>query len=302
MTSLDPTPSSPATPRRGTAAICGATGYLGRHVVRALHADGWHVRALARDAARLGDAADACDEVLVGQPTDRATLDELFDGADLAFSSIGVRSFRRRPTFREVDEAINLALVEAAEAAGVERFVFVSVLRADELRSHSPLLEARERVVDRLRASTMAATIIRPTGFYNDIDAFRQMAERGRVWLIGKDSTRINPIHGADLAEVIREAASSGDTTDRTVGGPDVFTQAELAAAAFVGTGNPPKVSHVPSWLVRAIGRAVSPLNANAGANLQMFALMGRTDMVGATVGSHRLADHFQQTPETDRT
>ncbi len=281
-------------PGRRTVVVCGATGYLGRHVVRALHDDGWRVRALVRDASRLGDAADACDEVFIGRPTDPATLDGLFDGADAAFSSIGTRSFKRRPSFREVDERANLHLVDAAERAGVGRFVFVSVLGGAELRDSSPLIEARERVVDRLRAGTMTTTIIRPTGFFNDMDAFRQMAERGRVWLIGDDHTRINPIHGADLAEVIREALASDDTADRTVGGPDVLTQAEIAECAFAATGGGAvKVSRVSSGLVRAIGRSIGRVNPNAGANLRMFAVMGERDMVGTPVGTHHLADDF---------
>lgn len=281
-------------PDRGTVVVCGATGYLGGHVVRALHADGWRVRALVRDASRLGDAADSCDEVFVGRPTEPETLEGVFDGADAAFSSIGTRSFRRRPTFREVDERANLNLVEAAEQAGVLRFVFVSILRGDELRHASPLIEARERVVDRLRAGSMAATIIRPTGFFNDMGAFRDMAERGRVWLIGDDRTRINPIHGADLADVVRSAFASTDTSDRSVGGPDVLTQADVAVAAFDAVGRQPvKVARVPSGVVRTIGRVIGPLNPNAGANLRMFAVMGEQDMVGDVVGTHHLADDF---------
>lgn len=286
-----PTPSN-----RPTVVVCGATGYLGRHVVRALHADGWRVRALVRDPARLGDAAECCDEVFVGHPTDPSTLDGLFDGADAAFSSIGVRSFRRRPSFRDVDERANLALVDAAERAGVGRFVFVSILRGDELRDRSPLIDARERVVDHLRAGTMTTTIIRPTGFFNDLGVFREMAQRGRVWLIGDDRTRLNPIHGADLAEVVRAAFASDDTSDRSVGGPDVLTQSAIAACAFEATGHPPKVTRVPSRVVRAIGRLIQPVNANAGANLRMFALMGEHDMVGDTVGTHHLADEFRRT------
>jgi uncharacterized protein YbjT (DUF2867 family) len=280
--------------RRGTVVVCGATGYLGRHVVRTLHQDGWTVRALVRDPARLGDAAEFCDEVFIGQATDPATLDGLFDGADAAFSSLGVRSFSRRPSFRDVDECANLHLVAAAEWAGVDRFVFVSVLRGDELRERSPLIEARERVVDRLRAAAMSATIIRPTGFFNDMAAFRQMAQRGRVWLIGDDRTRINPIHGADLAKVIVQAMASHDTSDRSVGGPDVLTQAEIAGLAFDAVGRIPKVSRVPGRVVSAIGRLVGPLNPNAGANLRMFAVMGDHDMVGDPVGTHHLADDFR--------
>src|SRR6056297_1336534 len=235
--------SRPTHSRQRTIVVCGATGYLGGHVVRALHTDGWRVRALVRDPARLGDAAEYCHEVFVGRPTDPATLDGLFDHADAAFSSIGVRSFERRPHFADVDERANLHLVEAAERAGVDRFVFVSVLRGDELRDRSPLIEARERVVDRLASGAMSSTIIRPTGFFNDIAAFLQMAERGRVWLIGDDQTRINPIHGADLADVIRQAAASDDTTDRNVGGPDVLTQSEIANLAFDAVGRPTRVT-----------------------------------------------------------
>ena len=282
---------------RGTVVVCGATGYLGHHVVRALHGDGWRVRALVRDASRLGDAADACDEVFVGRPTEPETLDGLFDGADAAFSSIGTRSFKRRPSFRDVDERANLNLVEAAERAGVRRFVFVSILRGDELRVASPLIDAREQVVDRLRAGSMTETIIRPTGFFNDMRAFRDMAERGRVWLIGDDRTRINPIHGADLAEVIRDAFASDDTSDRSVGGPDVLSQADVAHLAFEGAGRASeKVSTVPSGVVRAIGRLIGPVNPNAGANLRMFAVMGEQDMVGEAVGTHHLADEFART------
>lgn len=289
----EPIHPDPGLPRRQTVVVAGATGYLGRHVVRALHTDGWCVRALVRDESRLGDAADYCDERFVGHPTDPTTLEGLFDGADAAFSSIGVRSFRRRPRFRDVDERANLHLVEAAERAGVGRFVFVSVLRGDELRDRSPLMDARERVVDRLQASRMSTTIIRPTGFFNDIAVFGEMAARGRVWLIGDDRTRLNPIHGADLAEVVREAFTSDDTSDRSVGGPDVMTQSQIAAVAFEASGRPVKVTRLPSGMVRTVGRLIEPVNANAGANLRMFALMGELDMVGDPVGTHHLADEF---------
>jgi uncharacterized protein YbjT (DUF2867 family) len=287
--------SSSTDPDQRTVVVCGATGYLGGHVARALHADGWRVRALVRDPSRLGDTAEYCDEVFVGHPTDPTTIEGLFDGADAAFSSIGVRSFRRSPSFRDVDELANLHLVDAAERAGVDRFVFVSILRGDEFRDRSPLIDARERVVDRLRVASMSSTIIRPTGFFNDMAAFRQMAERGRVWLIGDDQTRINPIHGADLADVIRQAAASDDTTDRNVGGPDVLTQSEIANLAFDAADRPTRVTRVPSRLVTAIGRLIGPLNPNAGANLRMFAVMGEHDMVGEPVGSHHLADEYRQ-------
>ncbi len=73
------------------------------------------------------------------------------------------------------------------------------------------------------------------------------------------------------------------------------MTQSQIAAVAFEASGRPIKVTCVPSGVVRAIGRLIEPVNANAGANLRMFALMGEHDMVGDSVGSHRLADQFRR-------
>jgi hypothetical protein len=78
--------------------VAGATGYLGAHVAEALHAAGYRVRGLARDARRLERIRASCDEVFCGEATRPETLRGLFDGADVAFSSIGIRHVKRRPT------------------------------------------------------------------------------------------------------------------------------------------------------------------------------------------------------------
>ena len=162
--------------------VAGATGYLGQHVVRTLHERGARVRALARSADKLKDVSAQCHEVVVAQATQPKTLVGLFEGANTAFSSIGIRHLKRRPTYEEVDYQANINLIEAAERAGVKRFVFVSILNGDKLRQTSPLIDARERVVDRLRGSSMEGVILRPTGFFNDMGDYLQMARQGS-WL-----------------------------------------------------------------------------------------------------------------------
>jgi len=282
--------------RRGRAVVAGATGYLGQHLVRALHRDGWAVRALARDAQRLREVRELCEDVFVGEATKRQTLDGLFADADVAFSSIGIRHFRRRPTYEEVDYQANLNLVEAAEEAGVRRFVFVSVLDGAEVREVSPLVDARERVVERLTKSPMEAVVLRPTGFFNDMGDFFQMAQRGKVWLIGSGATRINPIHGADLADIAATALSDEQpAAEIAAGGPEVLTQQEIAELAFQTLGKPPRCGHVRPGLVRLLARVIGPFNRNAAALALMFSTLGDRDAVGPAFGSHRLADHFRQ-------
>jgi len=275
------------------AVIAGATGYLGSQVARAAHEGSYRVRALARNASRVDESC--CDEVFVGQATDPSSLESLFDGADVVFSSIGVRHFRRHPDIWEVDMQANLNLVEAAERAGVRRFVFISVLHGPELRDRLPVAEARERVVDRLLRSSMESVVLRPTGFFNDLDAYLDMARRGRVWLIGSGQERINPIHGADLAaEAVSCFDAPGLTIAHDVGGPDVLTQRDIGELAFAALGKPTRFGHVPPALLEAVATMSAPFNVNLSTFLRMFAQLGRTDAIGSLMGSHHLADHYR--------
>src|SRR5262245_45644723 len=108
--------------------ICGATGYLGRHLVKSARARGLRVRALARSEARLGDAQPLCDEVFVGEATKPETLAGLCDGADFVVSSLGNRTLARKPDCFDVDYQGNLNILARAREAKVAQLVFISIL------------------------------------------------------------------------------------------------------------------------------------------------------------------------------
>ncbi len=278
--------------------VAGSTGYLGRYVVRALHARGHRVRALVRDPERLGAARESVAEVFVGQATDDATLEGVAEGVDAVISCLGNRTFKRRPTVWEVDRDANLNLVRRAQRAKVSRFVFVSVLGGQEARSRVPQIEAREQVVEALRQGDMPWTIIRPSGFFNDMIEFLDMAKKGTVWLIGKGESEFNPIHGADLAEYIvdrlEEESAAGE--EFPVGGPETLSQIEVAELAFSALGKQPRTRSTPSWLVPMTAKIILPFNVNLGSFLAMLGdLSSKADATAPSTGVHRLGDFFQE-------
>jgi uncharacterized protein YbjT (DUF2867 family) len=283
-------------PRERIVVVAGATGYLGRHLVVALRDRGWRVRALVRDEARLGFAREAAAEVFVGEATRPQTLAGLCDGADAVVSALGLRAMSGRLTVFDVDRDANLNVLAQARQAGVARFGFVSVLHGEGLRARVPQAEAREEVVDALRRGGPAWTVFRPTGFFNDMAEFFEMARAGRVWLVGDGTRRLNPIHGADLAGFIADALGREDAVEAelAVGGPETFNHREIGALAFDVLGRPPRFGKLPAALLRAAGAVTAPFSPNLSNVLRFMAAMGRVEAVAPPTGTHHLRPFFE--------
>ena len=276
--------------------VAGATGYLGSHVARALKARGHFIRALVRDRNRLGPAERLFDEVFEARATEPETLDGFADSMDIVFSSIGVRQLSRYPNFWQVDRDANLALVREAEQSEVERFIYVSVFGAPEHRSRVELFEAKEQVTDRLRASSLRETIVRPTGLFNDMEEFFNMATQGRVWLFGDGSAEVNPIHGADVGDVVaRVVAAELAETDIDVGGPEVLTMRGIGELAFEVLGEPPRFAALPLGLLRAAAAVTTLFNSNLAALLGGFHFVNVEGAVAPLAGHRRLRRFFTE-------
>ncbi|WP_051756948.1 SDR family oxidoreductase [Nocardia sp. NRRL WC-3656] len=278
--------------------VAGATGYLGRHLVAALKQHGCWVRVLVRRPEQAETLPDV-DEVFVGQVTDADTLHGIADGVDTVFSSIGITRQRDGVGYDQVDYGGNLALLRESEKAGVSRFVYISVLHGRELRDRLSLASAKERFVDELRASPVRGTVIRPTGYFSDMREFLTMAQKGRVYLIGDGSRRINPISGADLAQFCVTTVSADPAADIEIGGPDVLSHNQIAEAAFSAAGRPVRITHVPSSLTGTAGRLAGLLTPESVSGpLQFFLSVMGMDMVAATTGDDHLTEFFENENE----
>ncbi len=273
--------------------VAGATGYLGRFVVKAFKARGYWVRALGRSTEKLESIEEYADELTIGEVTDTDSLRGVCDDIDIVFSSVGITRQKDGVTYRDVDYQGNKNLLTVAEAAGVKQFIYVHVLGAEHMR-HVALVQAKQAFVDELEQSRLDHRIICPSGFFSDMEEFFEMARSGRVFLFGDGSNRINPIHGADLAEVCVDAAE-GKERKVEVGGPEVFTYRQIAELAFDVLDKPPKVMSTPRALVGLfVGalRWLTPVRVHGP--LQFLAAVMMMDVVGEPRGDRRLTNHFR--------
>ena len=284
--------------------VAGATGYLGKFAVRAFTERGYRVRALTRSAERLRDrgpftapgiADDEVDEVFVGELTEPDTLAGLMDGVEIVFSSVGISRQRDGLTFEEVDYGCNRTLTELAEAAGVGRFVYVSMQGASEPPiADLAITRAHEKVVAELEASAMEHRIVRPCGYFSDMGVLVKMAQRGRSFLVGDGSNRMSPIHGRDLAQVCVDAAE-GDEVEVEAGGPEVMTQREAAELAFDVVGRRPKIHVIPHRLVGGLAKCLGRVNRQFGDLAEFIAVAGEVDGVGPPRGTTTLRSYFER-------
>jgi len=272
--------------------VAGATGYLGGFVARELKIRGHFVRALARSPEKLNPLRGSLDEVATGEVTRPETLRHTCHGVDVVFSSIGITRQKDGLTFHDVDYRGNMNLLEVALQAGVGKFVYVSVFNGPSLRQLD-IVAAHENFVDELKTSGIDYAVLRPTGYFSDVEEFFKMARKGRIYLVGSGDNRVNPIHGADLARRCADAID-GDEREIDVGGPEIMTWWEVAELAFSIQSKPLKVTRVPAWLMWSTVRLVRLFNRHQGELLAFFTTMATTDVVAPAVGSHTLEKHFR--------
>ena len=286
---------------KGRVLVAGATGYLGRFVVRAFKQRGYWVRALTRSEDRLEKpgpftapaitSADL-DDVFVGEATKPETLDGLVDDIDIVFSSIGISRQRDGLSFAEVDHVANRNLIELCAGRSIRKFTYVSMLGAEQIADLA-ITRAHEAVVDDLERSGLPYSIVRPSGYFSDMGAVLDMAKRGRVYLVGEGHNKFNPIHGRDLAEVCVDACE-GDARLVEAGGPDILSQRDLAAIAFDVVGKPMKVTVIPGWLSGGLVRGIRLLSQQFGDLAEFIVTSGEIDGVGPQVGRTTVREYYE--------
>ncbi len=275
-------------------AIAGATGYLGKHIVKEAIAQGFETVALVRNLAKLSEFEGDNLYKIKADVTKPKSLKGKLKGVDTVISTVGITRQKDGLTYMDVDYQANRNLLDEAISSGVRKFIFVSAFKLQELK-HLKIAAAKERFVDELKMSGLEYTIMRPTGFFSDMRDFLDMAKRGRVYLFGSGNLKLNPIHGADLAKACLKAIATSEK-EINVGGPETFTHNELAALALKTMNKPESIVHLPDWIRRFILwslRAFTPLRVYGPAEFFLTAMA--YNMEAPKYGSHHLKDFYRE-------
>jgi len=230
--------------------VVGATGLLGKEICQLLASQGKPVRAMARqtsDQTKVNDLEHLVAEVIRGDLKDRSSLSAVCRGVKTVISTASSTLSRQEgDTIQSVDRDGQLALVDAAKAAGVEHFILVSFPHIDV---EFPLQDAKRLVEQHLKESGLAYTILQPTCFME-------------IWLspvVGFDSARARAqIYGAGRAptswisykDVARFATACVDNPEAQnavieLGGPEALSHLDVVRIFEDVTGRKFDLSHL---------------------------------------------------------
>lgn len=237
--------------------VAGATGYVGGEVCRLLAAEGHSVRGIVRptsDAGRVAALRSAGVQTVEADLRDPASLRQACGGVTAVISTATSTAHPEPgndvPT---VDGAGQVALIDAARAAGAGRFILISFSHGLELES--PLHTAKRGAERHLAASGMAWTALCPGAFMevwlSPLLGFD--VPNGNLTIYGTGTAPVSYVSLFDVARfcVASLEAPAARNAAIEIGGPDALAPLDAARIAEEVTGRPMALQHVPEAALR---------------------------------------------------
>jgi uncharacterized protein YbjT (DUF2867 family) len=238
--------------------VAGATGNLGSEIVRRLRERGQSVRGLVRKTSapeKVERLRAFSAETVVGDLRDKASLDKACNGARTVISTVSVIvTAQPEDSFADTDAAGTISLIDSANAAGADHFIFVS-FDIGAFPS-SPLTEAKQAVEKHLRSSGLAYTILRPGPFMEAWLGPIMLGDptSGQVKIFGAGNGRIPFVSVGDVAQVAVDSVENPSARNKTItfSGPEPVSQRDAVRMFEEALGKQLTVTEVPEEALEA--------------------------------------------------
>lgn len=263
------------------AVVTGASGFVGRHLVRRLRDEQWLVRGLTRHPAGLTSWPDDV-ELVAADVCEPDGLRAAFTGCDTVFH-LAARVHERSDGPADEHQAINVEgtrnVLSAATACGSERFVYVSSVKAmgegtpelvDESCSEFPetsygrsKLDAERLVLETGRATGMHVVCLRPplvygSGARGNLERMIAAIDRGIFPPLPETGNRRSFVHVENLLDAILLVATRPEANGQRyiVTDAQPYSTRALYEAIVRGLGRRVPRWTVPLWMLEALARA----------------------------------------------
>jgi NADH dehydrogenase len=234
--------------------LTGATGWVGTALRARLLERGIPVRCLVRDPRRLGKGRVDV-QIALGDLGAPSSFRNALRGVDTVVHLAATTRDDPSGSIEEINGIATWRLVEAAERAGVRRFVFFSSLGA-ATHGRTRLQRSKALAERAVLESGLAATVLAPSFMYAAGDPWVTLVQRLSVLpvlpLSGRGRARFQPLWTHDAADCALAALDRAPERPERLelAGPETLTHRQMAYAVAAAAGRPRRVVRVPTPLV----------------------------------------------------
>jgi uncharacterized protein YbjT (DUF2867 family) len=293
----------------GLVTVFGGSGFVGRHVVRALAKQGWRVRVAVRrpDLAGHLQPMGGVGQIMPLQANLRYpdSVMRAVQGADAVVNLVGILFESGRQSFHHVQAEGPRAIAMAAAKAGISNLVHLSAIGAD---AQSPAAYARSKSAGEAAVleHVPSAVIMRPSIVFGPEDNFfNQFATLARYLpalpLIGGGETKFQPVFVGDVAQAVA-LALEGKAKAGTVyelGGPDVRSFRQILEYILAETGRKRPLIPIPFPLAELQGRILGMLPRPLLTRDQVLMLKSDNVVSEAAQSQRRTLEGLGVTPDS---
>jgi uncharacterized protein YbjT (DUF2867 family) len=255
---------------RALITIYGGSGFIGRHVVRAIARTGARMRIAVRrpELAFFLQPLGGVGQINAVQANVRYpdSLLAAAEDADAVVNLVGILFPSGKQSFKSVQDEGARHVAEAARAVGARTLVHVSAIGAS---AKAPSIYARSKWAgeEAVREVFPDAIILRPSIVFGpEDDFFNRFAALARISpvlpLIGGGKTRIEPVFAGDVAKAVIAALTGKAKADAPyeLGGPEVLTMKEVMQRVLDYTMRKRLLVSEPFWLAKLQGAVLQLL------------------------------------------
>jgi len=279
--------------------VAGGSGLLGRTLIPLLVDRGEQVRVVTRGTRPAAQLAVPGVETIIGDIRHRAVVHRAVAGVQTVISAIHGFGGEGALGVRAIDRDANAALIDAAVAAGVDHVVLLSIHGASA--DHPiELFRMKAAAEDRLKASGLSWTIVRPTAYQElwlELIG-RPLLETGRTRVFGRGQNPINFVASGDVARVVEQATIDPGLRGATIdmAGPQNLSFDQVVDLVRDVTGVEGSVDHVPPVVLHLLSILLRPFKPVLAGQIAAAVVMDRRDM---TADATERVTRFPSIPAT---
>jgi uncharacterized protein YbjT (DUF2867 family) len=275
--------------------LFGASGNLGKEISRAAVEQGYDLTVVVRNKGKADQLSAFTKKSVVADITNSESLLNICEGFDVVISCLGKSvspNDKSKPTFKDIDLLANSSILKEAKKSGVKKFVYISAFQSEKYL-HLEYFKVHYDFSERLKASGINYSVIKPPAIMSAFVDMIDMAEKGRLMNIGSGDKKTNPIYEGDLARICINSIKENNATIEA-GGKYIYTRKQLNEIIQKEVNPSGKIKNIPAGMIRFTLPLMKLFNKNMHDKFAFFTEVMNHDTIAPQSGEMRFEDYIK--------